>query len=96
MSWRHEGCRRPRRGNRMKREELIALLEGGTCTAVIGLMLIAFPFSSANAAQPPREGCRAVSKIEYDSAKRQYLLHGRFGSYVRTGHFWRHYYWYCH
>jgi hypothetical protein len=80
----------------MKRGKLIAHFECGTCAAVIGLMLIALPSSSANAQQPPREGCRAASKIEYDSAKRQYLLHGRFGSYVRTGHFWRHYYWYCH
>jgi hypothetical protein len=80
----------------MKRGKLIALFESGTRTAVIGLVLIAFPYSSTNAQQLPREGCRAVSKIEYDSAKRQYLLHGRFGSYVRTGHFWRHYYWYCH
>ena len=80
----------------MKREELIALFEGGTCTVVIGLMLIAYPSASANAQRPPWEGCRAVSKIEYNSAKRQYLLHGRFGGYVRTGHFWRHYYWYCH
>jgi hypothetical protein len=23
---------------------------------------------------PPREECRAVSKVEYDSAKREYLL----------------------
>ena len=80
----------------MNRTKLIALFECRTCTAVIGLMLIALSSSSANAQQLPREGCRAVSKIEYDSAKRQYLLHGRFGSYVRTGHFWRHYYWYCH
>ena len=80
----------------MKRGKLIALFGSGTCTAMIGLMLIAYPSSSANAQQPPWEGCRAVSKIEYDSAKREYLLHGRFGSYVRTGHFWRHYYWYCH
>jgi hypothetical protein len=80
----------------MNRRKLIALFECGTCTAVIGLMLIALPSSSANAQQPPWEGCRAVSKIEYNSDKRQYLLRGRFGSYVRTGHFWRHYYWYCH
>jgi hypothetical protein len=90
------GCRWLQLGNRMKRGKLIALFQSGTRTAVIGLMLIAFPYSSTNAQQHPREGCRAVSKIEYDSAKRQYLLHGRFGSYVRTGHFWRHYYWYCH
>jgi len=80
----------------MKQGKLIALFENRMFTAVIGLMLIAYPASSANAQQPPWEGCRAVSKIEYDSAKREYLLHGRFGSYVRTGHFWRHYYWYCH
>ena len=81
----------------MNRRKLIALFECGTCAAGIGLMLIVFLCSSANAQQPPWEGCRAVSKIEYNSAKkRQYLLHGRFGSYVRTGHFWRHYYWYCH
>jgi len=80
----------------MNRRKLIALFECGICTAAIGLMLFALPSSSANAQQPPWGGCRAVSKIEYNSAKRQYLLHGRFGSYVRTGHFWRHYYWYCH
>jgi hypothetical protein len=80
----------------MKQGKLIALFENRMFTAVIGLMLIAYPSSSANAQQRPWEGCRAVSKIEYDSAKRQYLLHGRFGNYVRTGHFWRRYYWYCH
>ncbi len=80
----------------MKQRKLIALFANRMFAAVIGWMLTANPASSANAQQPPREGCRAVSKIEYDSAKREYLLHGRFGSYVRTGHFWRHYYWYCH
>jgi hypothetical protein len=80
----------------MKQAKLIALFESGMFAAVIGVTLIAFPSKSANAQQPPWAGCRAVSKIEYNSAKRQYLLHGRFGSYVRTGHFWRHYYWYCH
>ena len=81
----------------MKPGKLIALFDNGMFAAVIGLMLIAFPSSSANAEQPPRKGCRAVSKIEYDSAKREYLLRNRFGGmYVRTGHFWRHYYWYCH
>ncbi len=50
---------------------------------------------SVNAKQPPREGCRAASKIEYGSAKRQYLLENRFGGYVRTGRIWRRYYWYC-
>ena len=33
--------------------------------------------------------------VEYDSAKSYYLLRTKFGAYVRTGHFWRRYYWYC-
>jgi len=61
----------------------------------IGATLIAFS-CSANAQQPPREGCRAASKLEYNSAKRDYLLNTRVGTYVRTGHVWRRYYWYCH
>jgi hypothetical protein len=42
------------------------------------------------------EGCRAVSKLEYDIAKREYVLISRGGRYVQTGHFWRLYYWWCH
>jgi hypothetical protein len=80
----------------MKRRKLIALFENGMCTAVIGLMLIAFPSSSVKAEQLPRGECRAVSKIEYDSAKREYLLRSRFGIYMRTGRLWRRYYWHCH
>jgi hypothetical protein len=75
----------------MKRGKLIAPV-----TAVIGLVLIALPSSPVNAQQPPQAGCVAVSKIEYDSAKKQYLLSNRFGVYVRTGRFFRRYYWYCH
>jgi hypothetical protein len=63
---------------------------------VIWTMLLAAPAHAANAQQPPWDGCVAVPKIQYDSAKKQYLLVNRFGSYVRTGRFWRHYYWYCH
>jgi hypothetical protein len=81
----------------MKRRKFFALFENGTYTAVIGLMLVAFPTSSVNAEQqPPREGCRAASKIEYESAKRKFLLRTRIGIYVRTGTFWRRYYWNCH
>jgi hypothetical protein len=81
----------------MKRGELITLIENGACTAVIGLMLIAFSSSSVNAQQPPRKGCVAVSKSEYSSAKRQKLLRSMYGSYLRTGRlWWRYYYWYCH
>lgn len=51
--------------------------------------------SSAQAVQPPADHCRAASKIEYDSAKKQFLLRNRFGAYVRTGRIWRRHYWYC-
>jgi hypothetical protein len=51
--------------------------------------------SSANAVQPPSDHCRVASKIEYDSAKKQFLLRNRFGAYVRTGRIWRRHYWYC-
>jgi len=80
----------------MQRREFIGLIENGACTVVIGLMLIALSSSSVNAQQPPRNGCVAVSKIEYYSAKRQNLLRNRLGTYVRTGHLLRRYYWYCH
>jgi hypothetical protein len=50
---------------------------------------------SAQAEQAPFKDCRPVSKIEYDSAKQQYLLRQRFGFYVRTGSIWRRQFWYC-
>ena len=65
-------------------------------TAFVGAMLIAASASSAQAQQAPWEGCRPVSKVEFNSAKQQYLLTSRFGRYVRTGSVWRHYYWHCH
>ena len=69
--------------------------ETGACAALLGLMLIAFSPSQANAQQPPRNGCAVVAKSEYDIAKRQNLLHTRFGGYVRTGRPLRRVYWYC-
>jgi hypothetical protein len=64
--------------------------------AVAALLVLAFSVS-ANAEQtpqPPWNGCYAVDKREYASAKKQKLLHGR-GTYVRTGRLLRRYYWYC-
>ena len=58
--------------------------------------LMALSGSAANAQQPPAAACRKASKVEYDSAKENYLLRNKFGAYVRTGSFWRTYYWYCH
>ena len=64
---------------------------------LFGALLTAFTPSSVKAQQPPlREGCRAVSKLEYDTAKREYVLISKGGKYVQTGHFWRRYYWWCH
>ena len=58
--------------------------------------LLAFSCASPDAQQPPWEGCRAASKIEYESAERDFLLQTSFGAYAKTGHWWRRYYWYCH
>jgi hypothetical protein len=51
--------------------------------------------SSAFAASPPMEGCRPVSKLEYDTAKNENVIISKGGRYVRTGPFWRRYYWHC-
>src|SRR5438876_437628 len=70
---------------------------GAWSSAVIAATVIAFCCSSVDAAQPPpMEGYRAASKIEYNSAKKQYLLSNRVGMYIKTGRIWRRYYWYCH
>lgn len=67
--------------------------------ALIGGAVIAAWCSSASAvesgARPPNDQCRPATKLEYNSAKKQYLLQSRVGAYVRTGHVWRRYYWYC-
>ena len=75
----------------MQRRNLIVLI--GACA--IGLMLAVFPGPAVNADQPPRPGCVAVVKQEYDSAKRQNLLQNRFSSYATTGQLGRRSYWYC-
>jgi hypothetical protein len=62
--------------------------------AVMATTLALLSFA-AKAVQPPSDQCRAASKIEYDTAKKQFLLRNRFGAYVRTGHIWRRHYWYC-
>ncbi len=65
-------------------------------TAVVAMTLMATLLpQAAHAAQPPWRGCRPASKLEYRSAKQQYLLHTRVGEYVRAGRFWHRSYWYC-
>ena len=65
------------------------------CCAVLGAIAVTLLSSSSYAQQPPGPDCRRASKIEYESAKRDYLLRTKTGAYVRTGHVWRRYYWYC-
>ena len=78
----------------MKRTRLSARVENAMWAAAV-TMLVALPASSVNAEPPPREGCRAVYKIEYTAAKSKNLLRQKFGTYMRTGRFWRRFYWYC-
>ena len=63
----------------------------GPLTAILVITGLAASFvaSSADAQQPPREGCRAVSKLEYTTAKNENVIISKGGRYVRTGPFWR-------
>jgi hypothetical protein len=63
--------------------------------AMAGLLAAVAMLSPVAAQQPPRKECVAVTKAEYDSARRRGLLRNRYGTYVRTGRIWRRYYWYC-
>jgi hypothetical protein len=64
---------------------------------LVGTLATAFTLSPAKGQQPPlREGCRSVSKLEYDTAKREYILISKGGRYIQTGQFWRRSYWWCH
>ena len=57
--------------------------------------LFVFSCVSLDAQQPPWEGCRAASRTEYESAKRDFLLHTSVGAYGMTGPWWHRHYWYC-
>jgi len=60
----------------------------------IAISLVAFSSSPVNA-EPPANGCVAVSKGEYQGAYRKKLLLTRFGTYERTGRLGKRSYWYC-
>jgi hypothetical protein len=83
-----------RRGDPVKQDKLIILILSGACTVVIGLMLLTFLFSPAISKSPGKR-CVAISKGEYNGARRDKLLHARFGAYMEKGWFWRRSYWYC-
>jgi hypothetical protein len=73
------------------------------CTAAV--FSVVFPLSIATSliasssssvsAEPPGNGCVAVSKGEYQGAYRKKLLLTRFGAYERTGRLGQRHYWYC-
>jgi hypothetical protein len=79
----------------MKRSKHVAIIEKAAWTFAMGLLLVAGHSASGSAAQSPRQGCVAISKQEYDSAKRRFMLRSRFGTYVRTGRIGRRQYSYC-
>ena len=61
----------------------------------LALVLSALICTPASAAKPPYGNCIAVTKQEYESAKRQHMLRTRYTQYVRTGLPGRRQYWYC-
>jgi hypothetical protein len=76
----------------------IAAIGAGVVSAVFLLSIVTLFIASSSSsvnADPPRSGCVAVSKGEYQGAYRKNLLHTRFGTYVRTGRLGRYSYWYC-
>ena len=75
--------------------KLAASAKRSAAGGAIALLLSALPYAPANAAKPPYEGCVAVTRQEYNSAKKQHLLRTRFTQYVRTGLPGRRQYWYC-
>ena len=76
-------------------QKLAASAKRSAAGGAIALLLIALPYAPASAAKPPYEGCVAVTRQEYNSAKKQHLLRTRFTQYVRTGLPMRRQYWYC-
>ena len=64
----------------------MTLLKSASITAIF---LAALFSSSAFAASPPKEGCRSVSGLEYNTAKNENIIISKGGRYVRTGPFWR-------
>ena len=80
----------------MKRRECRNQIARLATLSIAVVALSCFAFSSyAETQKPPLKTCSAVDKREYDSAKKQKLLRGRFGYYVRTGRVFRRYYWFC-
>ncbi len=77
----------------MKRTKRFEHIAQGTCAAA--LLLTSVSAAMAKDQAPPANFCAAITKREYDAAKKQHLPRPRFGNYVRTGLPFRRAYWYC-
>jgi hypothetical protein len=75
-------------------EGLMSFLQNSLPVVVVITGLLLASASTIAKPLPPKEGCRPISKIEYNAAKREYLL-TRVRVYIRTGPFWRRHYWHC-
>lgn len=63
--------------------------------ALAAVVLLLCPVLSAHAQQAPRAGCVAVTKQEYNNARKTRLQQQRFGEYIRTGRVLKRFYWFC-
>jgi hypothetical protein len=61
----------------------------------LAFLAAACPALAVTQPDPPRDGCVAVARQEYEAAKKKDLLRTRNGEYVRTGSLIRRAYWYC-
>ena len=75
---------------------LDAFIKRRVSIAVVGgLMFGWLPASPARSQQAPRPNCVAVTKQEYNNARKSKLQQQRFGEYVRTGRVLKRFYWFC-
>jgi hypothetical protein len=68
---------------------------GRTAAAAFILTAVSLPANAAQAPQPPRPDCVAVSKLEYKSAGKSRAQQNRFGRYQTTRKLLHRYYWFC-
>ena len=73
----------------------MSFLQNGLFVTVVITTTVLACASAIAKPLPPKDGCRPVSKVEYNAAKREFLLNSRARVYIRTGAFWRRHYWHC-
>jgi hypothetical protein len=63
--------------------------------AVAAVAVLALGLPAAHSQRAPRVNCVAVTKQEYNNARKSKLQQQRFGEYVRTGRVLKRLYWFC-